>query len=227
MSGLISLEARAARAVALAAVESPASAYGLADAVVFALDAAGLLQTPEIAAELARLRGLAGSAPGVWHVFEEDTPRPVVPPLFASKAAAEGEAIARYEEMDGSCPDYSWRPGDDESCELLAGGDPVGIYLAPAPVHGRPDPADEPIPYELTAEVDRLRGENRGHVEHAGALLKQLRAIELGNGERSLLALALDLADDHVGVRAGEFTDEDRAALVALRRLAAAGGESP
>lgn len=56
MSGLISPEARAARTVALAAVESPASAYGIADAVVFALDSAQLLQSPEIAAELARLR---------------------------------------------------------------------------------------------------------------------------------------------------------------------------
>lgn len=56
MTGLISPAVRAARRVAVAAVESPASAYGVVDAIVFALDSAQLLQSPETAAELATLR---------------------------------------------------------------------------------------------------------------------------------------------------------------------------
>jgi hypothetical protein len=56
MSGLISPAVRAARKVAAAAMESPASAYGVIDTIVFALDSAQLLQSPETAADLARLR---------------------------------------------------------------------------------------------------------------------------------------------------------------------------
>lgn len=55
MTGRISDVVRAAMPVARAALER-ASAHGPADAIVVALDAAGLLQSPETAAELVRLR---------------------------------------------------------------------------------------------------------------------------------------------------------------------------
>jgi hypothetical protein len=45
----------------------------------------------------------------------------------------------------------------------------------------------------------------------------------LSDGERSFLAYALDLADDAMASEDG-FTDDDRAALASLRKLA--GGES-
>lgn len=47
---------RAALKVADAAAEGPASAYGLPNAIVFALGSAGLLMDPETAAELAEYR---------------------------------------------------------------------------------------------------------------------------------------------------------------------------
>lgn len=56
MTTHITPEMRAARPVAQAALEGRASAYGPVDAIVTALDSAGLLQSPERAAELARLR---------------------------------------------------------------------------------------------------------------------------------------------------------------------------
>jgi hypothetical protein len=52
VSGRISAAERAALPVARAALEGRASAYGPADAIVFALGGAGLLQSPEAAAEL-------------------------------------------------------------------------------------------------------------------------------------------------------------------------------
>jgi hypothetical protein len=150
VSGLISPEARAARTVALAAVESPASAYGLADAVVFALDAAGLLQTPEIAAELARLRGLSYDAPHVWQVWEEDGP---LYGVYASQAAAEDGTIDCYRDMGESCPDHSWKWDRAGTGELLAGDEPVGIYLGRHKVRGQPEPADAPTEYELADDA--------------------------------------------------------------------------
>lgn len=56
MSARVSPAERAALPVARAALESRASAYGVSDAIVFALGSAGLLQSPETAAELVRLR---------------------------------------------------------------------------------------------------------------------------------------------------------------------------
>jgi hypothetical protein len=72
----------------------------------------------------------------VWHVYEEDTPQLSTPRLFTSKAAAEQGSIDLFQEMENYCPDYSWQPGEDESWELLAGSEPVGIYLAPVAVKG-------------------------------------------------------------------------------------------
>lgn len=56
MSARVSAAERAALPVARAALESRASAYGVADTIVFALGGAQLLQSPETAAELAALR---------------------------------------------------------------------------------------------------------------------------------------------------------------------------
>jgi hypothetical protein len=52
----ITLAVRAALDAARRALQDPASAHGPVETVVLALDAAGLLQSPETAAELARLR---------------------------------------------------------------------------------------------------------------------------------------------------------------------------
>lgn len=76
----------------------------------------------------------------VWHVFDEDTAH-ATPRLYASEEAARLGTITRYEEMEGVCPDYSWRL-DDDVWELLAGGEPVGIYFAPVPVTGEPEDDD-------------------------------------------------------------------------------------
>jgi hypothetical protein len=81
-------------------------------------------------------------SPQVWHVYEEDAPAPARPRLFTTKAAAEQGTIDLYREMGNSCPDYSWQPDEDipGAHELVAGGEPVGIYLAPVPVGDtRPD----------------------------------------------------------------------------------------
>lgn len=78
----------------------------------------------------------------VWHVYEEDTPQLSAPRLFTSKAAAEQGSIDLFQEMENYCPDYSWQPGEDESWELLAGGEPVGIFLTPVSVGD--DPAAVP-----------------------------------------------------------------------------------
>ncbi|MEE4546502.1 hypothetical protein V2S66_31620 [Streptomyces sp. V4-01] len=72
----------------------------------------------------------------VWHVYEEDAPQLSAPQLFTSKAAAEQGSIDLFQEMENYCPDYSWQPGEGGSWELLAGGEPVGIYLAPVAVKG-------------------------------------------------------------------------------------------
>lgn len=56
MTTHITPEIRAALGVARAALEGRDSAYGPADAIVGGLDSAGLLMSPETAAELARLR---------------------------------------------------------------------------------------------------------------------------------------------------------------------------
>jgi hypothetical protein len=72
----------------------------------------------------------------VWYLFEEDTPYIATPRLYATKAAAEQGTIERYQAAGEYSPDYSWRPHEDGAHELLAGGDPVGIYLAPATVNG-------------------------------------------------------------------------------------------
>jgi hypothetical protein len=56
MSAQITPEERAALPVARAALESRASAYGVSDTIVFALGSAGLLQSPETAAEVQALR---------------------------------------------------------------------------------------------------------------------------------------------------------------------------
>jgi hypothetical protein len=56
VSGRISAAERAALPVARAALEGRASAYGPADAIVFALGSAQLLQTPEAGAEVERLQ---------------------------------------------------------------------------------------------------------------------------------------------------------------------------
>lgn len=74
----------------------------------------------------------------VWHVYEEDTPPPVRPRLYTTKPAAEQGTIDLYREMGNSCPDYSWKPGEDGAHELLAGAEPVGIYLALVPVRDTP-----------------------------------------------------------------------------------------
>lgn len=79
----------------------------------------------------------------VWHVFDEDTGQPL-PPLFTTQATAEQGTIDRYQAGGEYSPDYSWRPHEDGARELLAGGDPVGIYLTPVTVHG--DTATPPAP---------------------------------------------------------------------------------
>jgi hypothetical protein len=56
VSALVSAAERAALPVARAALESRASAYGVSDTIVFALGSAGLLQSPETAAEVQALR---------------------------------------------------------------------------------------------------------------------------------------------------------------------------
>jgi hypothetical protein len=56
VTGRVTAEERAALPVARAALVGRASAYGPADAIVFALGGAGLLQSPETAAELEQLR---------------------------------------------------------------------------------------------------------------------------------------------------------------------------
>lgn len=56
MTGQISDAERAALPVGRAALEGRASAYGIADSIVFALGSAGLLQTPETAAAMEQLR---------------------------------------------------------------------------------------------------------------------------------------------------------------------------
>lgn len=65
MSPVISAAVRAALPVARHALESSDAAYGVPDAIVVQLDTAGLLQSPETAAELTSYRSLAlGSVDG-------------------------------------------------------------------------------------------------------------------------------------------------------------------
>lgn len=156
------MNARAVNALAgviHAAMRTHRTAAGIAAAV----DAAGMLMSPETAKELARLRKEAETGPRIWHVFEEDT-HPAVPPLFASEEAARDETIARYQEMEGSCPDYSWRPHEDGSWELLAGGEPVGIYLTRVPVTG--------VGEDPQALIDQLRADRNAYADRVDTLTK-------------------------------------------------------
>ncbi|MCX5336926.1 hypothetical protein [Streptomyces sp. NBC_00140] len=75
---------------------------------------------------------------------------------------------------------------------------------------------------EPGAEVD---DENDWHAHLADAVLAVLpppadRAAALTEAERTMLAYALDQAQEHIWSRDG-FTDEDQAAVTSLRRLAA------
>jgi hypothetical protein len=83
----------------------------------------------------------------------------------------------------------------------------------------------------LRAEIKRLQG----HFDKAiaGFNAQSLRVTELGaeverqtltGAEREFLSFALELADDQVLDRGDEFTDEDRAALESLKRLATEAG---
>jgi hypothetical protein len=165
----------AAAGVIHAAMRTHRTAAGIAAAV----DAAGLLMSPETAAELARLRKQAETGPRIWHVFEEDT-HPAVPPLFASEEAARDETIARYQEMEGHCPDYSWRQHEDGSWELLAGGEPVGIYLTRVPVTG--------VGEDPQALIDQLRADRNAYADRVDTLTK----VAKGN-KRHVKALAAEL----------------------------------
>jgi len=94
----------------------------------------------------------------VWHVFDEDTAH-ATPRLYASEEAARLGTIARYEEMEGVCSDYSWR-ADDDVWELLAGGDPVGIYFAPVAVNGA---AEDDAVYADVPDADEWVSCSRPH----------------------------------------------------------------
>jgi hypothetical protein len=81
----------------------------------------------------------ATAGPYVWQVWEEDGP---LYGVYASRADAEQGTIDCYRDMGESCPDYSWRwTSTGTQGELLAGDEPVGIWLARHQVRGTATPA--------------------------------------------------------------------------------------
>jgi hypothetical protein len=223
VSGLISPAARAACKVAAAALESKASAYGIADTIVFALDDAQLLQSPETAAELAQLRaeldGRDEAARERWierqiaqiGIRSVDFRNGMDMDLEAARELLAYQ-VAAARAMLGDAENYSetklsWDVKVAESPEM---------YTIVIQRHA---------PGALTPHEARQRAEAR--VAELEQQLATARVVELGNDERAMLSFALDLADDQMASRGDEFTDEDQAAVSALRCLAAEGGERP
>jgi hypothetical protein len=132
---------------------------------------------------------------------------------YADRTAAReaASAVTVLESPDHLPGTYQFADADGDlliigRAAFPAGGTPsVSIYGASGePVH---------VPVEQVPEVIAALE------QHAGIT----PAPMLSDGERSFLAYALDLADDAMASEDG-FTDDDRAALASLRKLA--GGES-
>jgi hypothetical protein len=130
---------------------------------------------------------------------------------YADRTAAREAAPAVLESPDHQPGTYQFADADGDlliigRAAFPASGTPsVSIYGASGePVH---------VPVEQVPEVIAALE------QHAGIT----PAPMLSDGERSFLAYALDLADDAMASEDG-FTDDDRAALASLRKLA--GGES-
>jgi hypothetical protein len=180
MSARVSAAERAALPVARAALESQASGYGVSDAIVFALGAAGLLMSPEVAAELARLR--AGVVPLAEDRFAEIRAR--------VEAAEDGWHIV-------TDPDEPYRfeiHGDGPTTVAVFGGDSYPVREnALFAAHAR---ADVPA---LLAEVDRLRAERHSTNEALSDAAEALRTKEARIAElEQQLAAARDAAAEAV-----------------------------
>ena len=133
----------------------------------------------KLTAEIERLRRPSYSDRHVWQVSEEDGR---IDGLYATEDDGKKGSIDCYEEMEEPSPDYSWRKREDNSLELLVGGEPVGIYVSRQDVFGRREAADEPVPYALTEQASAVRGR-----------LSHLLATEpLGGLDREQLAAGLD-----------------------------------
>lgn len=91
---------------------------------------------PALLAEIERLSRPSYSERHVWQVWNEHDSSTHA--LYATEDDAKTGTIECWEEVEESCPDYSWQPArGDHSLELLVGGEPAGIYLTRQDVHGK------------------------------------------------------------------------------------------
>lgn len=91
---------------------------------------------PALLADLERLSRPSYSERHVWQVWNEHDSSTHA--LYATEDDAKTGTIECWEEVEESCPDYSWQPArGDHSLELLVGGEPAGIYLTRQDVHGK------------------------------------------------------------------------------------------
>ncbi|MCX5528986.1 hypothetical protein OG785_45330 [Streptomyces sp. NBC_00006] len=75
---------------------------------------------------------------------------------FATEDAGKTGTIDYYQEQEERCPDYGWQQ-DGARLELLAGGEPTGIYLSRHPVYGKPAPDNRASEWRAAAvELDNV-----------------------------------------------------------------------
>jgi hypothetical protein len=140
----------------------------------------------------------------VWTVWCEDES---AWGYFATEDAGKTGTIDYYEEQEERCPDYGWRQ-DEERLELLAGGEPTGIYLSRHPVFGKPAPADRAAEERLGEELDEaaatiaeLTVKNGGQSAALGRVREWVTSDvvtatnEFGNGYREAQRDIRDLLD--------------------------------
>ncbi|WP_329177853.1 hypothetical protein [Streptomyces sp. NBC_01477] len=166
MSSRISPAVWAALPVARAALEHRDTSHGIADAIVGALDAAQLLQSPETAAELAQLRGAA----------EPDALQDRIAELEGRLAAAEASPLAWTEQLDAkSLDNFLISLGQATEHEPMDGAiayihELLGSFRTAAAAK-----ASTPVPETLTVR-------ECGHTDMYDAVLAEVRAAE--GGER-------------------------------------------
>ncbi|MEY9995850.1 hypothetical protein ABIE67_007882 [Streptomyces sp. V4I8] len=206
-------------------------------------DRAGLRQL--IAKALVRYdwnAGLSGRVtPSEHHYGEADAVLAVLPDraalirahvTLAEQAGRDQAALARVRQLHDRLA---------EDTDLTSPNDPITRGAAAKRIAAALDSLTTPAPADRAAEVAELRRKlaaaerirenadfhlgqemaRRQSAEKEAARLSADRAAVLTDAERTMLAYALDQAQERIWSEDG-FTDEDQAAVTSLRRLAAA-----